>query len=162
MSQVTRASAEGIDLPLACADGRTLVLPDVGIAVVAEQGDVQRVVLEVTVGFDVYQAIVDAPLFHLEPEHRGPSMASFDERREVELELALDPSQVARLVRDGVGNAAQAIGTLMRLAREDDEHEPILRAGCWYALHAKQVRDDGLKVGYATSWTQSLDQMPVS
>lgn len=154
--QVMRASAEGIDLPLATADGRTLVLPDVGVAVTVEQGEVQRLVLEVTVGFDIYQSISDAPLFHLEPEHRRQAFAPLDEDREVELELALAPAQTSRLVRDGVQNAAQAIGTLMRLAREDDEHEPILRADCWYAIHVKQQRDDGLKVGYATRWTGEL------
>src|SRR5688572_21467375 len=119
MANVSRASAEGIDLPLACSDGRTLVLPDVGVAVVSDAGEVQRLVLEVTVGFDMYEALVAAPLFHLEPEHRGPTFASFDEAREVEIELALAPALLGHLVDSGVDNAATAIGTLMRLARED-------------------------------------------
>jgi hypothetical protein len=152
---VSRAGAEGIDLPLTDAAGDTLVVPDVDVAVTCNEGVMNRLALEIRVPFEIYQRIADTGTFHLQPEHRGKSFHPLQPGSEVELELELASALVARLSGDaGIDHAAGAIGLLMRLAEEASPDEPLLRASSWYAMHVKQG-GGALKAGYSTSWSQA-------
>ncbi len=154
-ANVSRAGAEGIDLPLTDAAGDTLVVPDVDVAVTCTEGVMTRLALELRVPFEVYQRIADSGTFHLEPEHRGKSFRPLEPGAEVELELELASALVARLGGDaGIDHAAGAIGLLMRLAEEASPDEPLLQASSWYAMHVAQG-SGALKTGYATTWTKA-------
>lgn len=150
--RIEKAGMDGIDLRFLMPDGRTLIVPDIRLALAVHDNQLAGMTLDLCVAYEVFEMMEHAGMFNLTAARRGKAFEGFDELWDVELEVVLSADQVERLAMQGAHDADVMLGIFMGLADEDNHDDALLDGSSWYAVNVKQDRGFGVKSGFTTRW----------
>ncbi len=119
------------------------------IEITMEEGQLQELRLIFQLTPADWQRVDREQLFHLSPEVRGPIFGGeLQEGVEVEVEARLSTAGLAL-----VGVLAESSEEVERMFLQAGAAHELRQTEAWYALYVKQPLGTGLKIGFATTYS---------